>query len=404
MMNVLYLQRYYSKNHDPLKSVQLFEAFNRDADVCRLGYKVIDYDDITDMEFPDDFITRSQMKELQPDLIFIEGGMFDLSGSPRMEATQIEHYASAGAVVIVADVEWNALHQHREAYRAIENLFGVTFGWDWSGEPAELFDDRWCVGGNRQILVQPKDIIYDNKFASIYKDLEPFVVGLPVPLRSWSQLIATCNKSPTKGWYNLGGHNFPEPVSSAFASAKQIGSGFVVLIAGDVSADVWVDVCPSNLTWLKRIAENLIEQVRIERRRGKQTHQIFISHRHSMAQIGSRFRDELQRRGFGTWLDVRKLILGDKLTPEIIDAIKASSHFAVLWSKDCLDAPWIEFEMSKAQELGKRVFVVRFDNTAPPLGFEDHLRIEAQALTPEEIGRLVSLNIEREERNLKLGD
>ena len=397
MMNVLYLQHYCSKNPNPLSGVRLFEAFERDAEVCRKGYAISDFDDIADAEYPNDYVTPSQIKELQPDLIFIEGGIIDIGGIARISASDIEHYALAGAVIVVADVDWNALNQHRSAYRALENLFGVAFGWE-DGEPAELFDNRWFVNGHRQILVQPDDIVYDSRFASIYKDLDPFIVGLPVPLRAWSQLIATCNKSSTQGWFDIGGHSFPEPVTSAFASAKQIGAGWVVLISGAVSADALTDLCPANLTWLKRLTECLVEQVRIDRRRGKQTHQVFVSHRHSIAPIAARFRDELRRRGFGTWLDVRNLIPGDKLSPEIIAAIESSTHLAVLWSKDCLAAPWIELEITKALELEKRIFVIRLDDTAPPRGCEDHLRIEAQALPPEETARLVAISIEREER------
>lgn len=401
MMNVIYLQRSYSKNSFPLKGERLFEAFRRDADACRLGYVITDYNEVSDKEYSSDYVTPSQIEELQPDLIFVEGGIIDLGEFPKIKTNDIERYVDAGATVIIADVNWNALNQHRKAYQDIESLLGVSFVWE-RNEPAEMFDRHWFVDSHRQIVVQPNDIIYDKKFAPIYEDIGPFIVGHPVPLRYWSQLICTCNKSSTQGWYNIGGHSFAEPVTSAFASAKKIGAGYLVLIAGAVSSDVWVEIFPTNVTWLQRLAANLVERVRIERRRGALTHQVFISHRHSVAPFAKRFRNELRRRGFGTWIDVHKLVPGDELTPEIIEAIQSSTHLAVLWSQDCPEAHWVKLELTKALELGKRIFIIRIDDTAPPPGFEDHLRIEAQALAPEETGRLVSLSIERIECRQKL--
>ena len=104
---------------------------------------------------------------------------------------------------------------------------------------------------------------------------------------------------------------------------------------------------------------------------------------------------------FTAWLDDRKLIPGDNLTPEIRKAIEDSTHFALLWSNDCLDAPWIQLELNHALTTGKRVFIIRLDETEVPSKIADKLRVEAQIIQASEAAKLVALYIEREEQRKK---
>jgi hypothetical protein len=128
------------------------------------------------------------------------------------------------------------------------------------------------------------------------------------------------------------------------------------------------------------------------------SHQVFISHRHLQSGFAEAFGDELRRRGFGTWLDSRELLPGDRLTPEIGRAIEQSSHFAVMWSAECIGAEWIVLELTRAREAGKRIFVIRLDGTSVPADLADYLRIEAQAIGPDAAAKLVALSVEAEER------
>lgn len=217
-------------------------------------------------------------------------------------------------------------------------------------------------------------------------------------MRAWSELVATCNRSTTQATSYVGGMLTGKPESGAFAAACRLGLGYIILVTGNVSHDVWMDAFPANLEWLTRLTAHFIERVRIDRRRNVMSHQIFLSHRHSDKEFVHLFRDELRRRGFGTWLDSRVLVAGDELTPEIRRAIHESTHFALIWSAACVGADWIRLELNHALEAGKRIFIIRLDETSVPSEVADKLRIEAQAVQPADAARMVASHIESDER------
>ena len=155
---------------------------------------------------------------------------------------------------------------------------------------------------------------------------------------------------------------FGEPKNSdPFAATRRLGSGYLTLITGSVSADAWTEPFPSNIEWLTRLASHIVERIRIDRRRNTLSCHLFISHRRQNVDFAHPFRDELCRRGFGSWLDSRELTLGDELTPEIRHAVEECSHFVLIWSAAAAGAEWIERELHFAVSAGKRILIVRLD-------------------------------------------
>jgi hypothetical protein len=339
-------------------------------------------------------MTYEELDQFNPDIIFVEGGLIE-GDVWRVPEEVIERLVTKGTVVIISDVGWNILNHQKEQYERVLRLCRVSVAYD-GGEPVELYDSKNHYESERQIICHPHDIAYEEWLAPVYEGLPPFVVGNPVPMRAWLELVATCNRSTTRATHYVGGAAAGLPESGAFASACRLGLGYLVLITGNVSDDVWVDAFPGNLEWLTRLMNHFVERVRIDRRRDVMSHQVFISHRHQHQDFASSFRDELRRRGFGTWLDSRKLIAGDELTPEIQRAIDGSSHFALLWSESCVNAQWIRLETSHALKANKRIFIIRLDETPVPTELADRLRIEAPGLQASEAAKLVALFIERE--------
>ena len=399
-IDLLYLQKSYSKNSNPLKGRKLYERLQQDSEKNKLGYIVRPGKDAAEQEFSDDVVTYEELDQLNPDLIFIEGGVLERE-QWRIPEEDIERLVTRGAVVIICDVDWNILNQDKKQYERVLEFCRVSVAYN-DIEPVQLYDPRNNYESEHVIVCNPHDIAYEPWLEPVYDGLSKFVVGLPVPMRAWVELVATCNRSTTRAESYIGGMFSGEPESGAFASMCRFGLGYLVLITGNVSSDVWMDAFPGNLEWLTRLANHLVERVRIDRRRNIMTQQVFISHRHSNKDFAHSFRDELRRRGFGTWLDSRMLIAGDDLTPEIRHAIEESTHFALLWSTDCLDAPWIRLELNHAIAVGKRIFVIRLDESSVPSEVADKLRIEAQDIKANEAAKSVALFIEREEsRNLK---
>lgn len=399
MKNVLYLQKYYSKNSNPLKGRKLYERFQRDSEKCRLGYIVRHSNNAVEHEFRNDVVTYEELDQLGPDLVFLEGGALE-GNHWRISEETIERLVTKGTVIIISDVDWNTLNQNREQYQRVLELCRVSVAYD-GIEPVMLYDPRSNYKSEHTIVCNPDDIAYESWLRPVYNSLPNFVVGLPVPMHSWVELVATCNRSTTHAESYIAGMFAGVPESGAFASMCRFGFGYLVLITGSVFNDVWMDAFPGNLEWLTRLTNHLVERVRIERRRNMMTQQIFVSHRYQNKDFAHSFRDELRRRGFGTWLDDRKLIPGDNLTPEIRKAIEDSTHFALLWSNDCLDAPWIQLELNHALTTGKRVFIIRLDETEVPSKIADKLRVEAQIIQASEAAKLVALYIEREEQRKK---
>lgn len=75
--SVLYLQKYYSKNPNPLKGCRLFERFQIDAEKCRLSYIVRPNKDVEEVQFINDVVTYEELEQLKPELIFLEGDAFN---------------------------------------------------------------------------------------------------------------------------------------------------------------------------------------------------------------------------------------------------------------------------------------------------------------------------------------
>ena len=400
--SVLFLQKQHSKNPNALNGRKLYERLQRDFDDCRLGYIVLRDNDPAENDINADTVSESELDALDPDLIFVEGGL--VTGELwRIQEECIEKHVTKGTVVIVSDVDWQTLNNNRKPYERVLEFFGVSVAYEGT-EPVMLYDPQNHYNSEHTIICDPQDIAYESWLAPVYTELPKFAVRQPVPMRAWVELVATCNRSTTRSESYVGGLFSGEPESGAFASMKRIGLGYLVLITGNVSHDTLTDAFPGNLEWLTRLVDHLIERVRIDRRRNGIAQQIFISHRHQNKAFAHDFRDELRRRGFGTWLDSRELIPGDALTPEILHAIEASSHVALLWSSDCVNATWIDLELNHALACKKRVFLIRLDETAAPRDVADMLRIEAQHMTPHEAAKSVAVFIEREEKKKKSAD
>ena len=60
-MNILYLQSYYSRNRNPLEGRRLYEHFQRDSAVCRLGYIVRSDKDVVGPAYVSDVVTIQEL-------------------------------------------------------------------------------------------------------------------------------------------------------------------------------------------------------------------------------------------------------------------------------------------------------------------------------------------------------
>src|SRR5262245_61217964 len=108
-MKVLYLQRMYSAiGRDALRGRRLVDAFRQQAD-CVLAHIVVDeLPEPLDPRLGTDMVSRASVARFQPDVLFLEGGLFSGVESWRFERRHAEQFVRDGGVFIVADVNANA--------------------------------------------------------------------------------------------------------------------------------------------------------------------------------------------------------------------------------------------------------------------------------------------------------
>ncbi|MGH9850300.1 MAG: TIR domain-containing protein, partial [Blastocatellia bacterium] len=81
---------------------------------------------------------------------------------------------------------------------------------------------------------------------------------------------------------------------------------------------------------------------------------IFISHTSKDDDFVKELRLKLEGHGLSVWADSRNLRPGDKLKPEIVEAIEQARQFIVVFSQNTFDSDWVFDEVRKALEVEQR--------------------------------------------------
>lgn len=83
-------------------------------------------------------------------------------------------------------------------------------------------------------------------------------------------------------------------------------------------------------------------------------HVIFFSHASADDSFVAELRRELEAFRLPVWVDSRNLRGGDKLVPEIEQAIEAASRVLVVLGPETVNSPWVRREIKKALEVEQR--------------------------------------------------
>jgi TIR domain len=226
-------------------------------------------------------------------------------------------------------------------------------------------------------------MIVNDWLRPIYEGIPEILIGIPVRLASFGDILASGNKDTTG---TLSDDEWVDKVEACpLASVARHSNGYVALISGHVSSDVWLAGCRHNTKWLTNIACYLVDQAQgeISRRASHLTspYSLFLSHRSIDKPVVREIAQSIKRRGVGVWIDEEQLIPSRSLVTEISRALKSMTHFVLFWSVNCLNAPWVERELASAVSLlvENRIplLIVRLDLTPVPPIVTDLLRIEA---------------------------
>jgi hypothetical protein len=369
-----------------------------------LGYVVYPDDAAARLTNPStDIVSLSLLRDFRPNVIYVEGGLFTSEGEWRIPEDTAAEVCKSGGVLIVADVDRGRMSQHAAQYRQAGRFFRAYARYTDAEEKGPVYgvDQRRFWGGSSQILCDPSKMILSDWLRPIYDGIPGILVGSPVKLTDWDDIVASCNSDTSATlqadeWVD-------EHDACPFASAVQVGNGFAVLIAGGVSSDVWLQGCPHNPAWLTNLTRFLVAEAAEDRRRRtshrRSAHTLFLSHRSTDRAIVSAVASAIKRGGVSVWLDEEQLVPSQSLVTEISRALGRMTHFVLFWSSHCVGAPWIERELNAATTflIDRKVpiFIVRLDTTPVPPILADLFRIEVLGESADTIGVRLVEAIER---------
>jgi hypothetical protein len=398
-LRTLYLQRMLSINgRDALAGRVLYDRFHVISEETLLGHIVCDdklVDSQRDSRIKHDLISRSLLREFQANVVYLEGGLFiSNEGEWRFPEDEATNFCEDGRTLIVSDVDLNELIVKKEQYFKTAKFFGASarYGNVNDREPVYGADENRYWRGFRQILCNPDKMVIDEWLRPIYDGVPEILVGIPGCLSQYGSLVASCN-SDTTGILDL--DRWIDRVNACpFASAAQIGSGFAVFIAGNVSGDVWLEGCKHNTTWLTNLAAFLVDAAASDRSRRqsyrRSPHLLFLSHRSIDKPTVSAIARQIKNEGVNVWLDEDRLVPSQSLPAEISSALDKMTHFVLFWSSNCVGAAWVERELNSAIALlierSIPLIIVRLDQTPVPSILADLYRIESLDLTSEATG------------------
>jgi hypothetical protein len=425
-LRTLYLKTSFSfLGRHSLGGRQLYDQFRSISDDCLLCHMVLPDEEVikysssiyTRTRIKDDILPVSLVKSFDPNLIYVEGGLFtesnlDISqenepshtsfkeGQWKIPRGFVEELVANGAVIIIADVGWNQWSHQKSSYRTASDFFRV---WAYYGREDK---DRPVYGvdrttNQREFICKPEKMLVSDWLRPIYDGISEILVVGPIKLIGiGNEPLASGNRGSTGTlqddlWVE-------EQDYCVFASVVNWGFGYIVFIAGDVSWDSIIKRCSDNLKWLTTIGTFLVEEVKREKMRVgshlKSPYVLFLSHRSVDDAIVSQIAREIKQRGIGIWLDKEKLIPSDSLIEEINRGLEQMTHFVLFWSEACVDSPWVKKELNAATakliESRLPILLVRLDRASVPAILADLYRIEGSGMSAAEIGNAIADAIE----------
>lgn len=400
-MRTIYLQRSLSINgRGSLGGRVLADRLRRDSEEFLLGAVLFEeeaFATAAPMVRPD-LISEVQMLDFDPTVVICEGGLFTgRSGGWKMAQPLAEQFVRGGGTLVVADVELNVLREQRREYQQVVSFLGASA--DYRGrEPVGGYDEHRSWQGTREIRCQTDKMIVSDWLQPVYDGVPEILCGLPVRITTAGDILASGNTDST--WSDAT-DGIPGPDDLPWASVRKLGGGFVALLAGAVTGDVWLEGCPHNTKWLANLCAFLSDAAVDERTRAQSVlrseESLFLSHASpDKATVAAVYRQLTGDLAVGSWIDQDRLLVGDSLPEHIEAAIQQSTAFVLFWSKAAAASSWVLRELTVAlQSPQPTVLLVRLDDTPPPRQLGDMLRIDAAGLDPDEIAGKLSAAISR---------
>ena len=335
------------------------------------------------------------LRDVSPDLVYIEGGMLASETMWKVPLEMANALVARGAVIVINDVDINDVRNQEAAMEkvfayagaAVQRVNGTpVYAGAASGSPAEL-------------RLIPEKMLVSDWLRPIYAGVESLIVSWALRLSYFGDVLASGNRGEhgtlaSDVWVD-------ELDCCPFASVRQIGNGFVVLVAAISTA--WSEDHDGTLRWLLNIGRFLCETAQTNKIRSAShrhsTHLLFLSHRSTDKAIVDEVAAGTKKAGVGVWYDKDKMLPSDSLVAKINEGIADMTHFVLFWSAACAESNWVERELnaaiSRLVEHKTPIIIVRLDRTPVPALVADLYRVEAATLEPAEVARTLVTTVER---------
>ena len=400
-MRTIYLQSSLSINgQHALRGRVLVDRLRRESDDFLLGALIYEQEHAVTVppRIRPDVISEVQLLTFDPTVIFCEGGLVTgRGGGWKVTKLLADRFVRGGGTLIVADVDRNVLYDEKREYQEAGAFLGARASYR-GPEPVMGNDQRSYWRSGRQIVCRTEKMIVSDWLRPIYDGVPEIVCGIPVQLSAWGDILASGNTDSTQMEVMdefLGLDSLP------WASVHRSGAGFVVLLAGSVTPDAWLEGSRHNTTWLTNICRFLSDAAKDERTRSQSVirsdESVFFSHATSDKSVVAAVHQALTgEHAVGTWLDARDLLPGDSLPDHIDSAIGRSTAFVLFWSHAAARSQWVRRELAAAMAApNPTVVLVRLDDAEPPEALQDLLWIDAAGATPDTVADKLAATIRR---------
>ncbi len=405
-MRTLYLQESLTLDgRSALKGRTLFDKLSRSSEETLLGYIVTEGEAVlSNPDVRDDVVTLEMLRDLSPNVTWLEGGLFQPSvgtqrepPSWRFPRPHLETFVRNGGVAMILDADRSRVSYHLNAYDEAQGLLGARIArGTYNRTPLYCADPSSGWKSDKNIVVESKAMFVSQWLRHVYDGIDEIIVGRPLSLAHYQDILASCNPGTT-GTVS-GDYWVDRQHGCPFASVSQFGHGYVAFFAGAVSGDYWLERCPTNTQWLLNAAELLLDEATANRRRTRShlrsKNRVFLSHTSSDKDVVRSVAAALKELGIATWLDEERIHPAHKLLEELGGGLDQMSHFVIFWSAMCASSEWVgrEIEWALARP-GKRkapIILVRLDGTTPPAPLGEFAGIRAAQMRPEEIAESIA--------------
>ena len=110
---------------------------------------------------------------------------------------------------------------------------------------------------------------------------------------------------------------------------------------------------------------------------------VFISHSMKNIELVNQAKAMLEQKGLNAYVAVSEPEPGQKLDEKIVNHIKSSSYFLLLYTKDAEGSPWVNSELGIAVSMNKKIIPIIEEGVRLPSIISGIEYVKLDSINPE---------------------